>query len=106
MDIPVGQPDLIINSPYPTGGESADIIMYGSSPAGDVSNIILDARVMNVGGQNDLTLGTTTSTLKFFTTVPGVTKQTVVGSRGANAALTSLLTALANYGLITNNSTP
>lgn len=33
-----------------------------------------------------------------------VTKQTVTGSRGANAALASLLTALSNLGLITNNS--
>lgn len=31
-------------------------------------------------------------------------KQTVTGSRGSNAALASLLTALANYGLITNSS--
>ena len=32
-------------------------------------------------------------------------KQTVSGSRGGNAALASLLTALANYGLITNSTT-
>lgn len=32
-------------------------------------------------------------------------KQTVTGSKGANAALTSLLTALATYGLITDSST-
>jgi hypothetical protein len=32
-------------------------------------------------------------------------KQTVVGSRGANAALASLLTALATYGLVTDSST-
>jgi hypothetical protein len=34
----------------------------------------------------------------------GTTKQTVTGSRGANAALASLLTALAAYGLITDGS--
>jgi hypothetical protein len=33
-----------------------------------------------------------------------ITKPTVTGSRGSNAALTSLLTALANYGLITDSS--
>lgn len=33
-----------------------------------------------------------------------VAKQTVTGSRGGNAALASLLTALANYGLITNST--
>lgn len=33
-----------------------------------------------------------------------IAKPTVTGSRGANAALASLLTALANYGLITDSS--
>ena len=32
-------------------------------------------------------------------------KPTVTGSRGSNAALASLLTALANYGLITDSTT-
>lgn len=35
----------------------------------------------------------------------GTTRQTITGSRGGNAALASLLTALANYQLITNNTT-
>lgn len=34
-----------------------------------------------------------------------IAKPTVTGSRGANAALASLLTALANYGLVTDSST-
>lgn len=34
-----------------------------------------------------------------------ISKPTVTGSRGGNAALASLLTALANYGLITNSTT-
>jgi len=42
--------------------------------------------------------------LQFFGTTGAVTKQTVTGSRGGNAALASLLTALANYGLITNST--
>jgi hypothetical protein len=42
--------------------------------------------------------------LGFFNTTP-VVKPTVTGSRGGNAALASLLTALANYGLITNSTT-
>ena len=41
--------------------------------------------------------------LGFFNTAE-TTKQTVTGSRGANAALASLLTALANYGLIVDSS--
>ena len=39
----------------------------------------------------------------FFAATP-VTKPTVTGSRGGNAALASVLTALANLGLITNSS--
>jgi hypothetical protein len=40
----------------------------------------------------------------FFNT-PKIAKPTVTGSKGANAALTSLCTALANLGLITNSTT-
>lgn len=39
----------------------------------------------------------------FHETTP-IVKPTVTGSRGGNAALASLLTALANYGLITDSS--
>ena len=42
--------------------------------------------------------------LGFYGTAPAA-KQTVTGSRGGNAALASLLTALANIGLITDSST-
>ncbi|WP_055693357.1 hypothetical protein [Streptomyces prasinopilosus] len=44
------------------------------------------------------------STLGFYGAT-ATTKPTVTGSRGGNAALTSLLTALASLGLITNNTT-
>lgn len=40
-----------------------------------------------------------------FNGTTAITKPTVTGSRGSNAALASLLTALANYGLITDSST-
>lgn len=40
----------------------------------------------------------------FYNTTPQ-TKQTVTGSRGGNAALASLLTALATVGLITDSTT-
>ncbi len=46
--------------------------------------------------------------LRFFGGVSlgaGSTKQTVTGSKGGNAALASLITALAAYGLITDNTT-
>jgi hypothetical protein len=44
------------------------------------------------------------STTGFNNTTP-IAKPTVTGSRGGNAALASLLTALANYGLVTDSST-
>lgn len=50
------------------------------------------------------TLAHTGSSIGFFSSAPN-TRQTVTGSRGANAALTNLLSALANYGLITDSST-
>ena len=49
-------------------------------------------------------LSLTGSGIGFFGTSP-TTKPTVTGSRGGNAALTSLLTALATLGLITNSTT-
>ncbi|MFH1761844.1 MAG: hypothetical protein ABIA63_12165 [bacterium] len=53
----------------------------------------------------DLKVGSSTSdNIGFFGTSPAA-HQTVTGSKGGNAALASLLTALANYGLITDSST-
>lgn len=43
------------------------------------------------------------SSLGFFGTT-ATTKKTVAGSRGGNAALASLITALADYGLVTDGS--
>ncbi len=47
-----------------------------------------------------------TQKIGFFSTAAGtpVAQQTVTGSRGGNAALASLLTALANYGLVVDSS--
>lgn len=58
--------------------------------------------VTNIDGH--AIIGTGTRNVGFFG-ASGTTKQTVTGSRGGNAALASLLTALANYGLITNSTT-
>jgi hypothetical protein len=46
----------------------------------------------------------TATEVGFHATTP-IVKPTVTGSRGGNAALASLLTALSNYGLITDSST-
>lgn len=58
------------------------------------------------------TLGAAPLDSPAFTTAIGfngsaaITKPTVTGSRGGNAALASLLTALATYGLITDSTSP
>ena len=44
------------------------------------------------------------SKVGFFTTAP-IAKPTVTGSKGANAALTSLMAALASYGLVVDSTT-
>lgn len=46
----------------------------------------------------------TNGNVGFFGTTP-IAKPTVTGSRGGNAALASLLTALSNYGLVTDSTT-
>jgi hypothetical protein len=62
-------------------------------------------RVTRVSGSGVATLSNlqVVASVGFNNTSP-VAKQTVTGSRGGNAALQSLLTALANYGLITDSS--
>lgn len=59
------------------------------------NGVVTPQRVLRLGGAN---------TIGFYTASP-VAKQTVSGSRGGNAALASLLTALATTGLITDSST-
>lgn len=56
--------------------------------------------VLQVGASGTMVNGN----VGFFATTPQA-KKTVTGSRGGNAALASLLTALASYGLIVDGST-
>lgn len=65
---------------------NADIILYGK-------------------GTGAAILGLSGGKIAFFQGA-GALKQTVTGSRGGNAALASLLTALAAYGIITDGTTP
>lgn len=50
-------------------------------------------------------IATTTLIPVGFYGASGIAKQTVTGSKGGNEALTSLMTALANLGLVTNSTT-
>lgn len=64
-------------------------------------------RIQDSDGTTNFEFGTGTGagsgSIGFFTTA-ATTKKTVTGSRGGNAALASLLTQLAAYGLITDSS--
>lgn len=81
----------------------------------DVSLVINGLAVVRANSQITLTAQSGTwgfataaaggaSTIGFFGATPQA-KQDVTGSRSANAALASLLTALATYGIITNSTT-
>ncbi len=50
--------------------------------------------------------GQTITQVGFFGTAPAGARPNVAGSRGGNAALANLLTALANLGLITDSTSP
>jgi hypothetical protein len=73
-----------------------------------IDNTSGSLRFLKAGVQVNMTLDLTGAlTVKqgvgFYNTAP-TTKQAVTGSRGANAALASLITALAAYGLVTDSS--
>lgn len=58
------------------------------------------------GSTTNITLGTSTTTnLRFFGSANTSGKPTVTGSRSGGAAITNLLTALSNLGLITDSTT-
>lgn len=63
------------------------------------------AELRNAVGAARVSAGGAADGVGFHGTAP-IAKPTVTGSRGGNAALASLLTALANYGLIVDGTTP
>lgn len=62
-------------------------------------------RVRDSGGTQTTILEADPDVGLGFLGTAAITKPTITGSRGGNAALASLLTALENYGLITDSST-
>jgi len=89
--------DPVLNRyPYIQAAGTAANVSLVLSPKGSDS-LLLKSGDGNVKIQaNDTGLG-------FFAATP-IAKPTVTGSRGANAALASLLTALAGLGLLTDSS--
>jgi parallel beta-helix repeat protein len=91
--------------------------MVGSAVATHVGNNIFngnltghtnisstDNTMINSPAGQQLNIGAAANILSFFSGT-GSTKRTVSGAKGSNAALASLLTALAAYGIITDSST-
>lgn len=75
--------------------------------AGAADEDVIDLRRSTTAGDSQLVLGSSSAAAKlgFFGIGTAVTKQTVSGGRGGQAALRSLLAALAAYGLVTDSST-
>lgn len=99
-----GQPETSIYSPEidDPGSDYSQLTLAGNIPGVLPSEFYAYGELVTLAG---ISLSVSTTNLSFFFDAPAP-KQTVVGSRGGNAALASLLTALATYGLITNNTTP
>jgi hypothetical protein len=100
---------------FPSAGSAgpngnASVLLQAVDNVGDGTDLLLNEggliRLRGVGALNGiLQLGIAGSTIGFFGGGPNA-QPTVTGSRGGNAALASLLTGLANLGLIINSSTP
>lgn len=95
-----------------TGDDIAMTLDGGTRIAADTSGRLnffsLDEQVMQLGaGGEALVVGSLTvkGSLGLFNFSAPATQPTVAGSRGGNAALASLLTALAAYGLIIDGTT-
>lgn len=94
-----------------SGGAGSVFIRGGDSAGGVMGDVTIQARsgaangivLRDAGATSVIQVGTTNQTLGFYNSVP-VTKRTVTGSRGGNAALASLITALAQLGFVTDSS--
>lgn len=90
-------------------GQRTNYILAQGHNTGAAPTLKPDGGDTNIGlniyakGSGTVMIGFTGQTVGFYGSA-GTTKQTVTGSRGSNAALASLLTALAGYGLITDSS--
>lgn len=106
---------LVVDGTTFSGAEKFRVVSGSSRLEGQ---LVVTTGGINVTGGANIANGITTSgdfvqssgnfslpnaSLGFFGSAPN-TKQTVTGSRGGNAALQSLLSALANYGLVVDSS--
>jgi hypothetical protein len=82
--------------------QKSSVDQFVISNSGDLT--LFDGATIALGTGTGTKFGTSTSQKLGFWNAPPVIKGTVSGSRGSNAALASLLTLLASYGLLTDSS--
>jgi len=85
------------------GAGTTGILSYNRSGSAYVA-LNIDGLAVNMRASGTVRLTVDGTGIGFFGTTPAA-KQTVTGSRGGNAALASLLTALSTTGLITDSTT-
>lgn len=100
----VSAPTITNGSAASTNGAALYIPNSGSGATNNYS-LMIGGGTAFMGGdvQMEAALDHNGTTVGFFGTAP-TTKQTVSGAKGGNAALGSLLTALAAYGFITDST--
>jgi hypothetical protein len=81
----------------------------GGNAGSDLELVARDDTGANIGTvitftRSNRAIGLGSGPLGFYGATPGA-KPTITGSKGANAALTSLLSALATLGLLTDTTT-
>lgn len=99
-----GSPDLILRRSANGTLSLQALTLSGNVAVGgtlDVTGTLTAFGYFGAGG--NVGLGSGASTIGFYGATPAA-KPTVTGGKGANAALTSLLSALATLGLITDSS--
>jgi hypothetical protein len=84
-------------------GSDNHMIWFGTGASGG-DRVLMDTYMRNDTAWLSWDVPMLMQTVGFNGHVP-IAKPTVTGAKGGNAALTSLLTALANYGLVTDSST-
>src|SRR6185312_914666 len=90
-------------------GVASALSSFSFTSAASGTNVLLDvggtATGLSIGGTTatGVILGKSGGTLGAYGSA-GATKPTVTGSRGANAALASLMTALSSIGLVTDST--
>jgi hypothetical protein len=86
------------------GGDGGNIYVYGGWEGNGTPDGVWGSVYIGTYHTTAVHIADSTSTLGFHDAVP-VAKQTVIGAKGGNVALTNLMTALDNLGILTDSTT-